>query len=127
MVTNVKPTTNGTTKNSKDVATPGTSETKVLSIAKEKDLKPLEDRMHRINELWTLQGKHQRLNESKSRLKSFLTNVEKDNLQITIKCTDYSSREEFTTKNSTVIEEILNCLITTTDEKIKEIEPKLNW
>lgn len=91
------------------------------------ELKPLEDRMHRINQLWQLQGKHQRLNESLSRLKKFLAEAEKDNLQIVIKCTDYSNREEFSTKNITVIEDVLNCLIQTINVKIKDLEPQLVW
>jgi hypothetical protein len=91
------------------------------------ELKPLEDRMHRINQLWQLQGKHQRLNESLSRLKKFLAEAEKDNLQIVIKCTDYSNREEFSTKNIAVIEDVLICLIETINVKIKAIEPELVW
>lgn len=91
------------------------------------ELKPLEDRMHRINQLWQLQGKHQRLKESQNRLKKFMAEVEKENLQVTIKSSDYGSREEFTTKNIVVIEEVLTCLIATTDAKIKELEPQLVW
>jgi len=91
------------------------------------ELKPLEDRIFRINQLNEMLAKHERLLESQKRLKNFLSGVEKDNLQISIKNTDYSSREEFTTKNIVVIEEVLECLIKTTDKKVKEIEPLLVW
>lgn len=110
--------------------TPGA---KIITVApkqttKEKEeLKPLEDRIHRINQLWELQGKHTRLVESQVRLKKFLAGVEKDNLQIVIKCTDYSARDEFQTKNIAVIGEVLECLIKSTNEKIKDLEPLLIW
>ena len=122
--TKTNPATNGVAKET----APGA---KVLTVTpptpKEQDEpKPLEDRMHRINQLWQLQGKHQRLQESKTRLKKFLSEADKESLSITIKNGDYS-REEFSTKNSAVIEDVLNCLLATIDVKIAEVEPLLNW
>lgn len=119
----------------KEKAITGTTQnaTKNLVVAQspsakiEGDLKPLEDRLLRIKQLWQIQGKHQRLIDSRERLKRFLAEVEKDNLQITIKNNDYSSREEFTTKNIAVISEILDCLLNSIDKKILELEPLLTW
>jgi hypothetical protein len=131
LIAKVPPTANGTTEKT---SAKNLTVAQVLPQPKKEektpqpqnDLKPLEDRMLRINQLWTLQGKHQRLIESQLRLKKFLAEVDKENLKLSIKSDDYRA-EEFTTKNSVVIADVIDFLINATNEKIKQLEPLLNW
>jgi len=111
-------------------ATPGA---KILTVApketpkKEKEeLKPLEDRLHRLNELFALQTKYNRLQQSKANLSEFTLKSDAEN--VTLELSDYNNRgKSFSTKNPIVIKEVLEFVISTIDKKMKEIEPKLVW
>lgn len=89
------------------------------------DSAPLEDRLMRLNQLFELQSKYNRLQASKQKLAEF--DLKKaDN--ITLSLDDYNNRSvSFETKNNEVIAEVIACLRKTIDDKIKAIEPLLKW
>ena len=90
------------------------------------ELKPLEDRLHRLNELFALQTKYNRLQQSKANLSEFALKSDAEN--VTLELSDYNHRgKSFTTKNPVVIKEVLDFVVSTIDKKMKEIEPKLVW
>ncbi|MBN8665835.1 MAG: hypothetical protein J0L83_14735 [Chitinophagales bacterium] len=86
---------------------------------------PLEDRLLRLNQLFELQGKYNRLQASKQKLAEFDLNKAEN---ITLSLNDYHNRSvSFETKNNEVIAEVIACLRKTIDDKIKAIEPLLKW
>lgn len=91
---------------------------------KENDLAPLDDRLHRLNQLFDLQAKHTRLLQSELKLKNFSLKKEEGSLEIVI--TD-SDRNRFATSNPEVIAACVEFLKKTIVEKRKQVEPLLHW
>lgn len=89
------------------------------------DAPPLEDRILRINQLFELQSRYNRLQNSQTKLNEFKMKKGEENISITIR--DSHSREEFETKNPELINSVLECVRVTVQEKKKAIEPLLKW
>ena len=89
------------------------------------DPPPLEDRLMKLNRLFDLQGKYNRLEQSLTTLKEFDLKKDGENLQLELY--DENTRKRFSTKNSEVIPEIIAALRETIQKKKKAIEPLLNW
>jgi predicted DNA-binding protein YlxM (UPF0122 family) len=86
----------------------------------------LEDRLHRLNQLFEIQSKYNRLLASKQKLNEFKLVQKTENISLTIE--DSSNRNvDFETKNPEVIAEVLECVRQAIDNKIKSIEPLLKW
>ena len=103
---------------------------KVLTVLKSstetESLLPLEERIHRLNQLFELQGKYNRLLATKQKLNDFKLNQKTEN--ITLSLEEYNNRNiDFETKNPEVIEAVINCIKESIDKKIKAIEPLLKW
>ena len=130
MTTSQKPSANGTT--AKPVETPSNSkkvETTVsvvkLPVKEEKTTLTFEDRLHKLNMLFDLQKKYLTLKNSQQKLLEFqMKSGDEDGCYLTIRD---DNRNEFTTYNTGVIIEVLECLKNSINTKIKQIEPKLNW
>jgi hypothetical protein len=125
------PASNGKKEEHKpaETSTPKTQPVSTLSVViperKETEkLSPLEDRLHRLNQLFELQGKYYKLQESLQKLKSFKFKKNGDYSSLSIRDND---RSEFNTGNQEVIEEVVKYLIIAIDKKMKEIEPLLKW
>jgi hypothetical protein len=122
------PPTNGT-KPTQEPAKLSVATTTVQPIKKEKedqDLPPLEDRLHRLNELFEVQTKFNRLHASKQKLNEFKLNKKSES--IILRLVDAGDRTtEFETRNPELITEVLECVRQTIDKKIKAIEPQLKW
>lgn len=98
---------------------------KKLEIEPE-DLPPLEDRLHRINKLFEVQGRYNRLLAAKQKLSLFKLNQKSENISLSIE--DNGNRgNDFETRNPELIAEVLECVRITIDRKIKETEPLLKW
>lgn len=122
------PPTNGTK--------PATTEAPKLSVATtvvkkieptaDQDLPPLEDRLLRINQLFEVQSKYNRLLASKQKLSQFTIAQKSENITLSIE--DNGNRSnDFETRNPELISEVLECVRQTIDKKIKAIEPLLKW
>lgn len=117
--------TNGATVEVEKVTTPVVQ---IPSVAKSAETKgqPLDERLHRLNQLFELQTKYNRLQSSKQNLAEF--KLKKDSETITLTLSDYNSRgNDFTTKNPAVIKDLLEFLKDAINSKIKEIEALLKW
>lgn len=86
---------------------------------------PLDDRLKRMNELFELQKKYNRLLSSKQKLAEFKMVKGEENITLSIE--DGNSRKEFTTSNSDVVKEVMEFVSTKIDQRRKEIEPLLVW
>lgn len=85
----------------------------------------LEDRLLRINQLFELQTRYNRLQKSQNKLNEFKMKKGDENISLTI--SDRNNREEFTTSNPELINEVLNCVRVTVQDKKKLLEPLLKW
>jgi hypothetical protein len=125
MSNSVKPTT-------KEVVTPVKTLQTVASVMKPlpkeetEKLPPLEDRLLRLNQLFEIQTKYNRLQKSKQVLNEFLLSKDTENLTLELRDID-NRRLDFSTKNSEVIKDVLAFLKEVINNKIALIEPKLNW
>lgn len=86
---------------------------------------PLEDRILRINQLFELQTKYNRLQKSQNKLNEFKMKKGEENIILSIE--DKNTREEFTTSNHKLISSVLECVRVTVQEKKKSLEPLLKW
>jgi hypothetical protein len=99
---------------------------KKIEPAESQDLPPLEDRLHRINQLFEVQGKYNRLLASKQKLNEFSMAQKSENITLSIE--DNGNRSnDFETRNPELITVVLECVRQTIDSKIKAIEPLLKW
>jgi len=97
----------------------------VAAPAKKEELPPLDDRLHRLNELFSIQSKYNLLLSSKQKLSDFQLKKGEENVFLTIE--DKSNRQSFSTSNPDVIKEVLQFVKKTIDEKVKAVEPLLKW
>lgn len=99
---------------------------KVPSVIKVGDnAPPLEDRLLRLNQLFELQTRYNRLLKSQTKLSDFKMKKGEENISITIR--DAHSREEFETKNPELIGSVLECVRITLIDKKNALEPLLKW
>lgn len=121
------PPSNGTKTNGAEVVNMITPVNQTPAVKKaDSQAQPLDERLHRLNQLFELQTKYNRLQTSKQNLAEF--KLKKDTETITLTLSDYNSRgNDFTTKNPAVIKDILEFLREAIDSKIKAIEPLLKW
>jgi len=85
----------------------------------------LEDRLFKLNRLFELQTKYNRLEQSLTTLKEF--DLKKEGENISLELYDETSRRRFQTKNSEVVPEIVSALREIIIRRKKAIEPLLNW
>ncbi len=104
--------------------TPAVTIAPVKKLVNADDVPPLEDRLHRLNQLFDLQNKYNRLKASLLKLKTFKFKKEGDYTGITIRD---DGRNDFSTGNPEVCEEVVKFMIATIEKKIKELEPQLKW
>lgn len=97
-------------------------ETKVIGLSSQTP--PLEDRLHRLNELFHLQSNYNKLQESLQKLSSF--EIKKDGERSRLVISD-DSRNDFSTYHPEIIQEMTDYLKKRIQEKIKAIEPLLIW
>lgn len=90
----------------------------------EEKLPPVEDRILKVNQLFSLVEKHETLLETKKKLKSFKlsTDGSRDVLQIRD-----SKGNEFMTSNSGCIADVLEVLKVSIDKKINEVEAQIKF
>lgn len=122
----VAPAANGTASTAELPTTGGTL--KVLTpLPKKTDgekLPPLDERLHRLNELFHLQSNYNRLQASLQKLNDF--ELKKDSENGGIRIYD-SNRNEFQTSNPEITRDVVAYLKNRIKEKIKTIEPLLKW
>jgi hypothetical protein len=87
-------------------------------------LLPLEDRLHRLNQLFTLQVQYNKLQESLQKLNDF--EIKKDGERSRLAIQD-DSRNEFSTYHPEIVQDVVNFLAIRIKEKIKNLEPQLKW
>jgi hypothetical protein len=105
---------------------PAVKPIKQIQLPDNYELLPLEDRLHRLNELFALQGKYNRLLATKQKLAEFKLNQKTENVTLSIE--DYNNRQfDFETKNPEVIAELIGFVQKSIDKRLKEIEPLLKW
>lgn len=104
---------------------PALSKLTVAPPVKKEELPPLDDRLHRLNELFSIQSKYNLLLGSKQKLSEFQLKKGEENVTLTIE--DRNNRQSFTTSNPDVIKEVLQFVKKTIDEKVKAVEPLLKW
>ncbi len=118
-------TTALTVVKSEEKKEPETKKPEVVETPKpQQPLLPLEERLHRLNQLFELQGKYNQLQASLLKLKSFQLGKEDDTCRITF--TD-KNRAEFTTSNQFLMPKFLAFVKAEIETKMKEIEPLLKW
>lgn len=104
---------------------PSTALAVVKTESQDNDPAPLEDRILRINQLFELQGKYNRLQKSRNKLNEFKMKKGEENLSFTIR--DQHNREEFSTSNPELIAAVMDCVRVTVSDRIKALEPLLKW
>lgn len=88
------------------------------------NLPPLEERLHKLNQLFHLQTKYNKLQDSLTKLSEF--EIKKDGERSRISISD-DNRNDFSTYNPEIIQEVTDFLKERIKLKIKAIEPLLNW
>jgi len=88
------------------------------------ELPPVEDRILKVSQLFSLVEKHETLLETKKKLKAFKLST--DGSRDTLRIQD-SRGNEFTTSNSAVIADVLEVLKTSLDKKILEVEAQIKF
>lgn len=114
-----KPTNGATVK-------PAAEQKNTVPVIKLDDSKPqpLEDRLHRLNQLFELQTRYNRLQSSLQKLNEFKQETGAENLTLIFR---NSERTEFSTTNPAVISECIQNVKSTIKTKLKELEPQLKW
>lgn len=119
-------------KNGTTIPTNGTNGKKIettvsLSVVKKDEPSkvatanaPLEERILRINQLFELQGKYNRLQKSAALLNEFAMKKGEENIELEIK--DRNSRQDFTTSNPEVVKDVL--LFVRSTHKRKKFDKK---
>lgn len=87
------------------------------------ELAPLEDRLHRLNVLFDLQKRFNRLHESRQKLDDFNLKANGETLRVTIE--EINGNHEFNTTNSEVIKELIEFLKATITEKQKQLDAQI--
>ena len=125
MVTGTTPAATAT-KSPNGVKLPTGIQTPVSAKTDELEEKtlPLEERLHKLNVLFDLQKKFNRLAETKTKLKNFEIAQNKENSELVI-CDDEGN--EFKTTNPDVIEQVKNLVLNVISQKESEVAAKLNW
>ena len=98
--------------------------TQVSSKSPSTDLPPLEDRLHRLNQLFDLQRKYSKLQDSLQKLNEF--EIKKDGERSRITIAD-DSRNDFTTYQPEIVNEVVEFIKVKIKDRIKAIEPLLKW
>jgi hypothetical protein len=88
------------------------------------DMPPVEDRIHKVNQLFSLVEKHETLLETKKKLKAFKLST--DGSRDTLRIQD-GKGNEFITSNSAVIADVLEVLKVSLDKKIVEVEALIKF
>lgn len=116
---------NGATKNPALVAVSATPTPKTEKAAAQgSDVLPLEDRLHRLNQLFHLQQKYNKLQESLQKLSEF--EISKDGERCSLRIQD-EHRNDFTTYHPEVVQDVTEFIKVRIKAKIKELEPQLKW
>lgn len=82
-----------------------------------------EDRLLRLNQLWELQGKYTKLDQTFKKLNDFTIDAAETS-ELTI---EDSEGETFSTKNSEIIGEVIEFLKVKIAEKRKALQPQISW
>lgn len=85
---------------------------------------PLDDRMHRLNQLFDLQGKYNKLQNSLQKLNEFELQKNSDNCSLAL---EDDNNHDFNTSNSEIIKEVTDFLKLKIREKLKTIEDQIKW
>jgi hypothetical protein len=124
---------NGAAKKPITAATvPITTETKKESQKKEEETKPftsgevppLDDRLHRLNQLFDIQRKYNQYQTTLQKLNDFQLSQKVEDAHITFEDEDSN---EFTTSNPEIMQDVLQFLKQTIQDKIKVLATKLIW
>jgi hypothetical protein len=123
------PPTNGTKKDVSEAPklTVAVSPVKPIETPGKKDVQeiaPLEDRLHRLNQLFNLQTKYNKYTESLQKLNDF--EIKKDGERSSISISD-DSRNNFSTYHPEIVQEVVEFLKVNIKQRIKAIEPQLRW
>ena len=86
--------------------------------------KPIDDRMHRLNQLFDLQGKYNKLQNSLQKLNEFELQKNSDSCSLSL---EDDNGNDFNTSNSEIIKEVTDFLKLKIREKIKHIEDQIKW
>ncbi|MBC7509380.1 MAG: hypothetical protein H7320_11640 [Ferruginibacter sp.] len=97
---------------------------KIKGAKEEETILPLEDRLHKLNMLFDLQKKFNRLAETKAKLQSFEIAQNRENSELLI---SDDEGNEFKTTNPEVIEEVKKLVLKVISQKESEVAAKLNW
>lgn len=97
---------------------------KIAPKIEDEKLQPLDERLHRLNVLFDLQSKYNRLQESLKRLQEFKFGKDGDYSGLTLRDDNNS---DFKTTNPEVVKEVVKFLADTIKAKMKIIEPQLKW
>jgi len=105
---------------------------KPLTVVKDKptkteltaDLQPLDERLHRLNQLFNLQTKYNKYTDSLQKLNEF--EIKKDGERSSIRISD-DSRNDFSTYHPEIVQEVVDFLKVRIKERIKSLEPQLKW
>lgn len=117
-----------TTAPKETAATPST--TKAVIVKQEPapaagpQIENLEDRLHRLNQLFSLQAKYQRLCTSELKMAEFTISADKEDTTISI---SDQNRNRFETSNPEVVSQVIDFLKLTIKERKKLLEPQLKW
>lgn len=87
-------------------------------------LPSLEDRMHKLNVLFDLQKKYQKLQSSSSKLAEFEIASDKENSEL---CITDDDDNEFKTTNPVVIAEVVKLLQKTIKEKTQALDAQIRF
>ena len=90
----------------------------------EEKLQSLDDRLHRLNQLFEIQTKYNKMQASLQKLNEFEINKDGERSHISI---HDDSRNDFTTYNPEIIQEVTTFLKAKIKEKLKLLEPQLKW
>ncbi len=91
------------------------------------DQLPLDERLHKLNMLYSLHSKYNKLQESKLKLSEFET--EKGDTPLTLNIFDNNSRHtvNFQTSNVEVIKEVIECVKKSIDNRLLALAPQIDW
>lgn len=126
----MNPSKNGTTAAPKIEAAPVAKAEKALPViqpaprATNSQILSFEDRMHKLNLLFAKQQKYSKLQSSLLKLNEF--EVAKDGERSRLSISD-DSRNDFSTYNPEIVQEVVDFLKIKIQERLKQLEPEINW
>ncbi len=97
---------------------------KKIELPQDQDLPPLEDRLHRLNVLFSIQTKYNKYIESLQKLNEF--EIKKDGERSFVRLSD-DNRNDFTTSHPELVQEVTDFVKQRIKHHIKAIEPLLKW